>query len=277
MDEAIRKIAGLLLQNYRERNIPDLEAFLPDLTSLENGLKNLFASGDLNPDIIGLLTGHDSSIVLGAIEAGVRTFQQATGANQGGLDADGILGRQTLKWITTKLRCVTAPQLASSLEATDSDSVIRYHFLNPLPPVSGLRSHVVGGMPFNETPETLFQDGLNGWVARIFVTPRLVSESEANVIIKTGPMPASEPPTTLAMADIGPPQGSRKYFYTFDVTEVWDRDKFLSTAAHEWGHILGLRHSTVPGSLMYKYRQSGVMTPTDSDIAALPSKWIRRQ
>jgi hypothetical protein len=54
----------------------------------------------------------------------------------------------------------------------------------------------------------------------------------------------------------------------FDDTETWDEDKFVATAAHEIGHLLGLRHAAGKGQLMSPFRSS-IKKPTKEDVKRL--------
>lgn len=101
------------------------------------------------------------------------------------------------------------------------------------------------------------------------------SRNQARLILSTGRGRGSNfdgPGNTLAWAYL--PQGwnyKGQLLMRFDLDETWIRDTrnrgilFLNVAAHEFGHMLGLDHSSVKQALMAPYYSPGIAKPQNND------------
>jgi hypothetical protein len=109
------------------------------------------------------------------------------------------------------------------------------------------------------------------WVNWIMVAEidcqKALTRQGANVIIKQANID-NRSGGVVADAHVGPPNGM-VFDLRFDIAETWTADKFEATAAHEIGHLLGLRHATSGGLLMSPTYQPGIREPRDGDRIAL--------
>ena len=99
---------------------------------------------------------------------------------------------------------------------------------------------------------------------------------QANLIVTGERFGPRVPDSRLALTDVGPPHG-KKCRMVFDLAEVnLTKDEFEATAAHEFGHALGVRHrhAAKKGQLMSP-SLSSIKEPLDADIAAAVrhAKW----
>ncbi len=101
--------------------------------------------------------------------------------------------------------------------------------------------------------------------------------------------PFDGPSLILAHAFYPPPRGGDLSGDAhFDDSETWatalpiptDRVDLVSVAAHEFGHSLGLEHSSDPSALMYPYYRDAHRSLASDDIASIRSlyewQWYQR-
>ena len=104
---------------------------------------------------------------------------------------------------------------------------------------------------------------------------RVKKSSDANMVISTGSGRRDKfdgKNGTLAWAYL-PPNNSYKgqLLMRFDLAETWIKDSkdrgilFLNVACHEFGHFLGLGHSSKKQALMAPYYSPGVTKPQEND------------
>jgi hypothetical protein len=94
------------------------------------------------------------------------------------------------------------------------------------------------------------------------------------VIINVKLLPG-EHHSVVAIADVGPPR-DRQLELSFDRAETWTPHKFKATAAHEFGHNLGIRHIGEARQLMNETLHDDIDAPQKADIAAAVRIWGKR-
>lgn len=193
------------------------------------------------------------------VESAIKKMQGfAQGPAGALLISDGILGEKTLGWLQSIRRC------KGELEHTPSTTKV------PKPESTNVRKirywYAKGGLPdvSGGDPELLLEDAWVSWIKVIQLDVRRAkSKAGANVIVSTIAMDGRS--GTLADAHVGPPNGMQ-FELRFDKAELWDADKFQGTAAHEIGHMLGLRHASGAGQLMSPFFQTGIISPQPNDV-----------
>lgn len=214
--------------------------------------------------------GEVTDSVLTLITKGVKKIQQDTRR----LKADGVIGARTARWTFGKRfghhnRSIQSlPESASKVipgKASRGDKVptIRYYLEDELPAVPNALK--------------LFREAWDSWSEFLVmktIQTDVGDKGNANVIVKQGRFPGS----VVGKGDIGPPD-NRQLNLTFDITESWTALEFQATAAHEIGHLLGIRHAHVAASnqLMNDFLDPGIITPQKFDIqAAVAVGWKLR-
>lgn len=182
---------------------------------------------------------------------------------------DGVLGKNTLGWLIDKPFACFDPrpgELKISKTVSNPDlHAIRYFIVdNIFPKVDGLNA---------AQTEFVFEEALDSW-QRIcnFVRKRSPVIEEANVVVSVESLNLGS--DVLGVGDIGPP-GKNQLRLRFEKNRHFTASVFLATAAHEFGHCLGIRHEDMsgPGALMNPRLQDGILEPKAQDIAAAKLKW----
>jgi predicted Zn-dependent protease len=119
----------------------------------------------------------------------------------------------------------------------------------------------------------MIDEGIVAWTSRIDLVMKLVRvPDEANIIMRWHNFDG--PGGTLADAHVGGRNVNQRLELRFDETESWTESKFITTARHELGHIIGLTHSgALPGDLMNPFLNEGIVDPSDNDIARAAKIW----
>lgn len=253
--------------NSDPRTLSRIGDFVLGPDKLADGIKNILETGDLKlGDATEAGDFHDSMIE--------KVIEVVTRLQKGAplLEADGLLGQMTLRFLMNRRfghhnrSTEFLPQSTTRSEPGASGNALRYFVEDDrLPDVSGLTKKQV---------LQLLTEAWGSWkdVCKLDAK-HAASRKEANVIIRLDQL-KSQPTSVLAVADIGPPRTSQLDL-TFDIAEVWTPSMFVTTAAHEMGHLLGIRHEDVagPGQLMNDVLQEGIRFPQSQDITAVQRIW----
>jgi|SRR5262245_3516987 len=201
---------------------------------------------------------------------GIKAFQEVAG-----LDEDHILGRKTLGVINANLNCPDRDKsdeetLAANSVAKVANSVFaKYHLI-----FYCVDASVPQDIKGTKTLD-LIADAWDLWVqheSKILI--RRVDEREnANVLIESKRIDG--PFGTLGVAHVGGPVINTRMLCTLDDDEDWNPLKFKAAACHEFGHLLGLRHTEAPKQLMNPYLsvQMDITEPQPGDVAELKRIW----
>lgn len=258
---AIAVLARKLFQKYvadpTTREIGDL---MLDPDKIAEGLTKLVADGKLNLGGVTEATEIVDTVVNSVIER-LKIIQQEAGV----LKADGVFGERTLKWLFNR-RFGHDPRPASSMppstttsSPTDAIHALRWFLETELPKVPGGKA-----LKLLRTAWESWAEVCNIDIKQTF------TRDDANVIVKYEVI--SGDPSILATAQLGPPNG-RQLELIFDKSEPsWTDQAFSGTAAHEIGHLLGLRHSTVPRQLMND-TLTDIVEPQSDDITRAQAIW----
>lgn len=240
----VTNIAKRLKQDIiDEGKIP--ESGQPSENELAKGIQQLIEEGFLVLNKIDIETPETlKESLLNRVTNAITDFQ----SKFSNLTLDGILANQTLNFLNQALcpgsldrkNNETIGSTATSVEpkiGSKKRPKLRY-FIESLP-----------NIPENTQ---IIKEAWGAWSRRINLDiQRTGTKDEANVIIKTVPLDGAN---TLARATLGPP-GATLMDVKFDSTEVWDDQKLLFAAIHEFGHTLGLDHVSTEKNIMFKRRQ----------------------
>ena len=269
--ELINVLARKVFQKYASddtivREVGDL-LLGPD--KLADGLTNLINNkllklgdatepGDFRPELVDM--------VMKTLK-GLQT-------NTGILKPDGVFGEKTLHWLLNRpfghhdRPIESLPKSKTTSSPDDSIHAVRYFIDNngELPQIPNL--------PEVKTLK-LLREALESWVEVCNLDVKQTgNKADANVIVNVKLLPG-EHTSVVAIADVGPPR-DRQLELSFDRAETWTPHKFQATAAHEFGHNLGLHHIGEPNQLMNDTLHDDIASPQKADIVAAVRIWGRR-
>jgi hypothetical protein len=217
-------------------------------------------------DLGGITEGFEvNDEVVSNVIKGIKKIQTETRR----LRADGVIGGRTLNWLLFRPRFGHHNRSIDNLPKSNTKStpggrLIRFFLEDDLPPIPGANAL------------KLFNEAWASWSEVIDIEVHetdTADRGDANVIVKVGPFPGS----VVAKADIGPP-GSRQLNITFDTSQPWTALEFQATAAHEIGHLIGIKHAhvTAKNQLMNDFLDPAITTPQKFDVdAAVALGWKR--
>ena len=271
--ELIAGLAGALLKQFNTD--PKFSSFLgsilpkDDLTTalgFLNDKLNLFKNINLtNPDGIAAATA--------AVIDAISSLQSSAVLPE----QNGFLGQGSWADIQRKTRsgCADAtPTGAAPSPVAAGNKTVRV-FFRKVPTVLGGDKKPLG----DDEVKDLFQVACREWrkkcgISFIFAD----SEISAHIIVDFGPVDGPAGPD-LALTDVGPPTGGSALIMTFKDTETFTGDPtygdfdFVTVAAHEMGHAMGLVHEDASvGDLMFGMYQQTVSEPQPNDIQVAQNK-----
>lgn len=264
--QLVTTIAKILKKKMEdEGKIP--ESGLPAENELANGIQELIKDGLLilnqvdieNPDIV-----KDS--LLARVTKAVTDFQ----SKFSNLTLDGILANQTLNFLNQ----ASCP---GPLDPKDSEKI--GSAATSVEPKIGSKKrpklrYFIESLPNIPENTQIIKEAWGAWSRRINLDiQRTGTIDDANVIIKTVPLDGAN---TLARATLGPP-GENLMEVKFDSTEVWDDQKLLFAAMHEFGHILGLDHVSTEKNIMFRRRQPDFLGIGPLDDQLVVAIWGERK
>ncbi|QDU11814.1 matrixin family metalloprotease [Gimesia aquarii] len=252
--------------NEKNKSDPTLSAgSIPSEVGLANGIHTLIEEGLLKLNPIDIETPEVvSDLLFERVLESITKFQESVKKH---VTVDGILGNQTLNFLqlpsclgTRAFRTFTAsgnnaPNASPDGGEDGDEPKLRYEI-------------EIDSLPNIPDAIDLIADAWSIWASIIKLDIQEATSSDsANVVIRGAALDGLG--AKLADADVGPPEKNLMEV-RFDISETWTQDKFLYAAIHEFGHILGLHHTDIPGNIMFKRYQPDIeIGQDDIDRATL--------
>lgn len=270
-DELIKVLARKVFHKYTsdESIVRDVGDLLLGPDKLAEGLTNLInhkllklgdatEPGDFRPELVDIV---------------MKTLKELQ-TNTGKLKPDGVLGEKTLHWLLNRpfghhdRPLDSLPKSKTTSSPDSSIHAVRY-FIDNNGELPQIANH-----PDVKTLK-LLRTAFESWVDVCDLDVKQTgNKADANVIVNVKPLPG-EHSSVVAIADVGPPR-DRQLELSFDRAETWTPHKFQATAAHEFGHNLGLHHIGEPRQLMNDTLHDDIAAPQTADIAAAIRIWGKR-
>jgi len=270
-EELIKVLARKVFHKYTSddtivRSVGDL-LLGPD--KLATGLTNL-----INNNLLKLGDATEPSDFRPELVDIVMKTLKGLQSNTGILKADGVFGERTLHWLLNRpfghhdRPIESLPKSKTTSDPSNDIHAVRYFIDNnsELPRIPNL--------PDVKVLKHL-REALESWVDVCNLDVKQTgNKADANVVINVKLLPG-EHSSVVAIADVGPPR-DRQLELSFDRAETWTPHKFQATAAHEFGHNLGLHHIGEARQLMNDTLHDDIATPQAADIAAAVRIWGKR-
>ena len=270
-EELIKILARKVFHKYTSDDtiVRDVGDLLLGPDKLSEGLTNLInhkllklgdatEPGDFRPELVDIV---------------MKTLKELQ-ANTGKLKPDGVLGEKTLHWLLNRpfghhdRPLDSLPKSKTNSSPDDALHAVRY-FIDNNGELPQIPNH-----PDVKTLK-LLRTALESWVDVCNLDVKQTGNKEdANVIVNVKLLPG-EHSSVVAIADVGPPR-DRQLELSFDRAETWTPHKFQATAAHEFGHNLGLHHIGEANQLMNDTLHDDIATPQKADAAAAVRIWGKR-
>jgi len=231
-----------------------------------NGLTKLGSSGIL--DLVTLATGTPADRIKLAIKA-IEKFQSRNSR----LTRDGVLGRFTRGALDIFRGCDESAKSDTPTQGrAKGGAAVGFLFYHVEPE---LQAFEVGGI----TAKTMISTAIRAWTKECDLVTKVIDNSnEANVIFKWDDL--GGPGGTLAIAHIGGPGVDQRLELRFDRADMHGEFStstgFITTAIHEFGHIMGITHSPGTGNIMSEFKDRGILKPSADDIRLAQTIWGKR-
>lgn len=281
--DLLAKTARKLTKKYEEnkQEFGLIDALMPDDLEVEKALGQLVSERKLD-DVFKHITEPSelTGAIIDSLISRIKEIQEDTG---GFLKPDGVIGKRTIKWLTTESRCgmmenslLDLPAGSPPKAGANGYPVILFYV-----ETDSQGNHKLPKLNDAPLPGSAFYYlslAFSSWVGYIKLEVNSTLErGNANLIITTDSLPPGSPMNYLALTSVGPPK-NQQLMMTFDVTETWTAATFQACAAHEFGHALGIRHAHVrqPDQLMNGYLNPAIITPRLHDIMKAIEFWGAR-
>lgn len=198
----------------------------------------------------------------GNLAEAVRAFQKHFGT----LEQDGNIGPKTL-------RAMSVPRCGLPDHIEEAGVLRRWPARDWIKnPLTYRIATWVDGIP-QATQRSAFAAAWASWEAVCGIATQEVSDDE-DITISTGRGRTHQfdgPGQTLAWAELPSGQGNHRLTMRFDLDENWITQRgqrgilLQNVAAHEFGHLLGISHSSISSALMAPFYSESVAGPQAND------------
>lgn len=170
-----------------------------------------------------------------------------------GVKQDGILGEVTAKAMdmTPRCGCIDVGHLGGRLNVWAKPD-LSYNVIGYVRQISKQRQ------------EELLVHAWEEWEAVCGIRLTRSNSDNADILIDVSASRREEfgqAGNVLAWAQIPPYRNTRQLIMKFDLAENWHDDFFKVVAEHEFGHLLGISHTTIDGELMFPTYNPRVIKP----------------